>query len=845
MLGGSGAAAQPIMDPHADLIDLFRLADVQIGRTAQSTSFDRSGANYDWSNWDYIRAEPERTVMADVRGPGCITRIWATAFHANNTWIEIYLDDSHTPILSARMYNFFGHVDPFVPPLAGPSSGGWISYVPIPFNRSCRIEAINPQGLTNQFYYHVGYRTYPPGAPLPATFQIPPTPVQQIALDTLAEQYAAVGQDPKVGHDGETTLTGSVAVPAGQTVNLASLSGAGMITAVNLSVTPNTTSVLDGTRLRARWDGSVSNSIDVPLGSFFGTFFGPANAAGLPAGSIDGQMYNYLPMPFGDGAVLDLHNPLGTDVTSLNYTITWLPQSVQEVSRYRLATQYRSETPTTTGVDYRVLEATGTGHYVGCVLAFDNPLDNWILLEGDEKIYVDGESFPSLHGTGTEDYFNGGFYFTQGVFSFPFHGCSVLDTSTRRMSAYRFHVSDPIVFRESIVFDIEHGQFNDFNGDYYSTAFYYLDHGAGSPPLEPTYAPLHEGSLVNGDFEGGFSGFAGGEANGWIAYQSDSYYDTARCTWEPSSTIVYGGSSAQRIIVREPLGTAGSGGIVQQVPVIRGQTYRATARVYLTLAGGASTGCILPRLGLGPEGNSNFIDAKVDWTTGPASADGWHTLTTPEVTATSDFMAVFVEGKRTSTTGETAIHIDDVTFERTSTLTGPVIEVDTRAINTSTMERYSPPADTITVRNAGPDTLHYGVSADAAWLDVTPDSGSSTGEADSLAVIYDTSALPLGVHRASIHVTDAVAINSPQTIVVTVFVDKLVIPGDFDDDLDVDMDDWGRMQTCLTPSGSEQNDPACAAALFDDDMDVDQSDVVKFIGCLSGPGIQGHPNCAD
>lgn len=845
VLSASLASAQPIMDPHADLIDLFRLDDPQIGRTAQFTSYDRSGLNYDWSNWDYIRAQPDRTVMADVRGPGCITRLWVTAFDQANTRIEIYVDDSHTPILNRRMIDFFGHVAPFVPPLAGPSSGGWISYVPIPFTRSCRIEAIDPQGATNQFYYHVGYRTYPPGAPLPATFQLPPTPVQQMALDALADQYGNVGQDPKQDVAGETNVTGNVAVPAGQAVNLATLPGAGTITAVNMNVTPNTAAVLDHVRIRARWDGVGANSIDAPIGSFFGTFFGPASPAGLPAGTIAGQMYNYLPMPFDDGAVIEINNPTGTAITSINYAITWLPQPAQDMSRLRFHTQYRSEIPTTSWVDYRILDVTGTGHYVGCVLGFDNPQDNWVLLEGDEKIYVDGESFPSLHGTGTEDYFNGGFYFTSGVFSFPFHGCSVLNTTTREMSAYRFHVSDPIPFRSSIIFDIEHGQFNDFNGDYYSTAFYYLDHGPGAPPAEPVYAPLTEGGLANGDFEGGFSGYAGGEANDWIAYQSDPYFDTARCTWEASNTIVHSGSFSQHVIVRDPVGSVGSGGIAQQVPVIRGETYRATARVYLTLASGATPGYLVPRLGLGPGGSTDFVHPDVTWTTGPTSANLWHTIIKPGIVADADFMGVFVEGQRTAAGGFTSIYIDDVTFERTSALAGPLIAVSTRAFSPVTIELYDPADDTFTVRNAGPGTLNYVVSDDADWLSVTPDVGNSTGEPDLLTIAYDTSGLSQGVYQATVQVSDPAAVNTPQTIVITLLVNPLVIPGDFDGDHDTDQEDWGRMQACLSGPGAPQHHPDCTPCLLDDDEDCDQTDVTLFRGCMTAPGELGNPFCAD
>ena len=121
-------------------------------------------------------------------------------------------------------------------------------------------------------------------------------------------------------------------------------------------------------------------------------------------------------------------------------------------------------------------EAKGTGHYVGCNMNMQGrrPFSFWFL-EGDEMIYVDDEQHPpAIHGTGTEDYFNAGWYFNKGTFSAPYHGLTIKDPIRSRISAYRFHIEDPIPFKKRIRVTIEHGGINDAPGsDYSSTAYWY------------------------------------------------------------------------------------------------------------------------------------------------------------------------------------------------------------------------------------------------------------------------------------------------------------------------------------------------------------------------------------
>ncbi len=148
--------------------------------------------------------------------------------------------------------------------------------------------------------------------------------------------------------------------------------------------------------------------------------------------------------------------------------------------------------------------------------------------------------------------------------------------------------------------------------------------------------------------------------------------------------------------------------------------------------------------------------------------------------------------------------------------------------------------DLFTVQNVGAGALNYQVTDNAAWLSVAPSSGGSTGEADPITLSYQPASLPLGTHQATVTVTDPNATNSPRTLPVTLIVR---MPGDFDDDMDVDLEDFGRFQACLAGAGIIQNHPDCAAALLDADLDVDGDDTAIFRNCLSGPAVTGDPDC--
>jgi len=660
------------VDPFSDLVDLSRLTYPITGSNGQGSSYDRSGGNGDASFWYYHRAEPKRVVMTDVCGPGCISRIWVTAFDWNTARIEIFIDGSATPAVSAWMRDFFGSgtLPPFVPPRSMHTTGSWASYVPIPFSKSCRIEAINARTDNNVIYYNVSYRTYLPGEPLADAFQMPPSTAQQAKLDQFTAQWNNRGQDPKGTQPGQQTVTGAPSIPVGGTATLANLSGAGEVTGIQLAISPNAWDPLRWARIRCRFDGSASYAVDSPIGAFFGCGFPPANVTALPLGMNNGQMYMYFSMPYSNGAVIDIVNSSSTPISSASYTITYVPKQSTEIGRYRLHAEGRSRTPCGSGsASYRILDATGKGHYLGCVLSIESLGTNWGVLEGDEYIYVDGESTPRIHGTGTEDYFDGGYYFNDGPGSWPFAGCSVISQQWPLiMSAYRLSVPDAVVFRDGIIVDIEHGGVNEGEGNYYSTAFFYRDDGPGTPPADPVNPVLADGTLVNGDFEGGFGGYNNGEANGWVAYQPRSVYGLLGGdlnTFSAATDHKFSGSTSQKIFMRNPSVPNLSTGIAQQVQVERGVAYQVTARFRLYLGPGLGPGNTVPRLGLGVLGTTYHEDAGITWTEAPTAVDTWHTVTAV-VEAETDFLTIFAEAQRRQTwpAGDATLWIDAVSIQR-------------------------------------------------------------------------------------------------------------------------------------------------------------------------------------
>jgi len=163
----------------------------------------------------------------------------------------------------------------------------------------------------------------------------------------------------------------------------------------------------------------------------------------------------------------------------------------------------------------------------------------------------------------------------------------------------------------------------------------------------------------------------------------------------------------------------------------------------------------------------------------------------------------------------------------------PEIVLSTSRIELSVLQNSAPVTRTFTVTNVGAGTLSYQITDDRDWMSVSPEDGTSTTEADTITVTFTPTGLPIGTYTGVITVADPQAINSPQNVTVEMIVRKY--PGDMDGDIDVDQEDWGWFQRCLTGAGIAQTALDCADARLDFDDDVDDQDASIFVSCMGGP----------
>ncbi|MBE7559479.1 DUF2961 domain-containing protein [bacterium] len=281
----------------------------------------------------------------------------------------------------------------------------------------------------------------------------------------------------------------------GETKTLLDASGAGIIH--HLWMTIGSTEARYGSRmvLRTYWDGRPYPSVEVPVGDFFGAGFGYQSpfANALFEVSAEGRARNsFIPMPFARGARITLTNESRDNRCRVFYYVDYRKYDRLPRNLGRFHAQYRQQFPCTDG-NFTIVEATGEGRYLGCHLSCKNNRDAW-MGEGDDMIYIDGDSFPTLYGTGTEDYFADAWGFR--AFAHPYHGLSMFlgaEWKNAVHTAYRYHVQDPIVFKKSIRVTLEHGSRNDRADDWASVGFWYQKQPvsvAGTlPPVDARLLP--------------------------------------------------------------------------------------------------------------------------------------------------------------------------------------------------------------------------------------------------------------------------------------------------------------------------------------------------------------------
>ncbi|MCX7002486.1 MAG: DUF2961 domain-containing protein [bacterium] len=376
---------------------------------------------------------------------------------------------------------------------------------------------------------------YTPGAQqgfLDSDFPIPAAVTEGKSVITARIEFVSSGFDWNEFYYWAYSLTGAVATltdeldvgtPASETahaylINNQSWSGTRTYeyTITNM---PRNLAWSTGVWLCADWDVTITNAVRAPVGLFFCTPFGVQDVRTLLVGCLTTAMeyYCYAPMPFASQGLVWLTNTSAQTFSNLWCETRWsdLPGDPDTLGWFHAT--YHGDTMVSNPADYVFLDVQGCGALIGVAHWMRGPTFRGYL-EGDERIYVDGARAPRVQGTGTEDYYNGGWYFNRGCFAVPSHGNPhhVALADEDWTACYRWHLADSIPFRSALRASMEHGWENNLDVTYASVAFWYgrpqslLTHmdafDIGDPASEAAHAFVTNGAADLYTLDAAFDG---------------------------------------------------------------------------------------------------------------------------------------------------------------------------------------------------------------------------------------------------------------------------------------------------------------------------------------------------
>jgi len=442
--------------------------------------------------YSYQRKEDGKLILADLKGPGVINRIW-TATPSEDT-IEFYIDGETEPRIKIPFIDLFsGQNFPFINPVAGNEVGGYYCYVPIPFNESCKIAY---QG-SRMYFHQIQYRLYDENHPVvsfPVDWSEEEMNMLQKVCNFWNEREPFTDPYLKECYPDYKEESTTFSMSPGESKTIFRQKTGGRI--VKLEIQPS--EVYSGLNkdllLEARWDDEQVPAIFCPVADFFGYAFGNPSMQGLLMGSYEGIDYCYVPMPFDKKAEMRLLYEERPDIDQPSVRITFTTgYSMKKKNSFegKFYAEWKREINPESGKPYVFLNTKGQGHYIGTILQAQGLRPGITqFFEGDDSTVVDG--IMRLHGTGSEDLFNGAWYAVPDrwdrAFSLPLHGSLDYSVPYSRTGGYRFYLTDKISWQKEILHTIEHGsQGNKDPVDYTSVALYYCD----TPPekiLQPETA---------------------------------------------------------------------------------------------------------------------------------------------------------------------------------------------------------------------------------------------------------------------------------------------------------------------------------------------------------------------
>ena len=286
----------------------------------------------------------------------------------------------------------------------------------------------------------------------------------------------------------------------GSKVTIMDVKGAGVINRIWITMAPDARKLnRNDVILRMFWDGSPFPSVESPIGPFFGNGWDETyNFVSVPLSVTPGSGKSYVcyfAMPFSNGAKIEIENQSGTEIQAFYFNIdytemprlpensgrfhAWYNHEVTEAlkggeNEWQLLGKYEKNI---NGKDnYLFADIKGKGQFVGVNYYVNCPTTMWYG-EGDEMVFIDGDTLPTMNGTGTEDFFNTS-WCPKEILQHPYFGYPRVNNETGWLGhthVYRFFIADPVFFDKSCRFTIEHGHNNNLTLDLASVAYWYQD----------------------------------------------------------------------------------------------------------------------------------------------------------------------------------------------------------------------------------------------------------------------------------------------------------------------------------------------------------------------------------
>lgn len=303
-------------------------------------------------------------------------------------------------------------------------------------------------------------------------------------------------------------------IAAGAKLDLLNIKGQGIINRIWITINDRSPEMLQGLMIEMYWDNAAAPAVSAPFGDFFNMALGrTAVFQNALFANPEGRSFQcFIPMPFQKAARIRLINTTGQTLTHIFYDIDYNLAARWNPDWMYFHATWQEKTATVHGQDFVLLPAVkGRGRYLGTSVGVKaNPQygKHW-WGEGEVKVYLDGDQeWPTLIGTGTEDYI--GTAWGQGHFAHAYSGCLLADDSLNWWSFYRFHIPDPIFFRNDCKIT-----WQQIGGGEKSEVRALLD---AKVPLIPVAMDTGAGALVPLYHPGKLADLAGIAADGWINY---------------------------------------------------------------------------------------------------------------------------------------------------------------------------------------------------------------------------------------------------------------------------------------------------------------------------------------